>query len=131
MPLVTKDGRFDFRQWQPEVGVVRAERFKQCGSHSGEKLPVVGKGIDVALRNTALQVAVDILNVFWFSAVDVTREVEVEVVFRVGNLQERGSGNGEFNMDAPFVSIILFVCVSSHDLFSSETKMHTPKWKER
>ncbi len=41
-------------------------------------MPVVGKRIEVALRDAAAQVAVDVLQVFGLGAVDVARQVIVE-----------------------------------------------------
>ena len=63
--------------------------LEQRGAHAGEHLPVVGQRVEVALGDAAAQVAVDVLQVLGLGAVDVARQVEVEVVLRVGDLVER------------------------------------------
>ena len=56
--------------------------LEQRGAHAGEDLPVALERIEVALRDAAAQVAVDVLQVLRLGAVDVARQVEVEVVLR-------------------------------------------------
>ena len=55
--------------------------------------PILGRPwegmVDVAVGDAALQVAVDVLNVFRFAAVDVPRQVEVVVVLGVFDFRDR------------------------------------------
>jgi hypothetical protein len=56
-------------------------RFENAGFQSGQNLPVCFKGLDIPVRDAALQVARDILEVFGLLAVEVSREVEIKVIF--------------------------------------------------
>jgi hypothetical protein len=58
-------------------------------AHAGDNLPVASEVINIALRNAAAQVAVDVLDVLRLGAVDVAREVEIVVVLRVGDFLNR------------------------------------------
>ena len=68
--------------------VAGAERFEQGGAQAGHDFPIMAEGIEVALGDAAAQVGVDVLQVLRLGAVDVAREVEVEVVLRVGDLRD-------------------------------------------
>ena len=50
--------------------------FRRCGQHG----PVALQRIDIGARDAAFQVALDVLQVFGRLAVDVARQVEIEVV---------------------------------------------------
>ena len=65
------------------------KRFKQYGTNAGHVLPIVAKGIEIALRDADAQVAVDVLEVLRLGAVDVALEVVVVVVLRVGDFGDR------------------------------------------
>ena len=82
---VAEDGGLDLaRCGTLELRSSRAAgRLEQRGAHAGEDLPVAVERVEVALRDAAAQVAVDVLQVLRLGAVDVAREVEVEVVLRV------------------------------------------------
>jgi hypothetical protein len=62
--------------------------FEQRGANAGKDFPIGFQSyrvINIALGNAAAQMAVDVLQVLRLGAVDVTREVEVVVVLRVGD----------------------------------------------
>jgi hypothetical protein len=82
------------------AGVFRL--FEQGGAHGGDNLPVTIKGVDVTLRDAAAQMAVDVLDVLRLGAVDVAREIEVEVVLRVTDFRDRhhaGVARDEHDLD--------------------------------
>ena len=87
---VGEDDGLDFSLGWLNGGVAGAGRLcEQGGAQAGHDLPVVAEGIQIALGDAAAQVAVDVLQILRLGAVDVAREVEVEVVLRVGNFRER------------------------------------------
>ncbi len=88
------------RQLQPAVAGP-ARRLEQRGAHAGKHLPVAVERIDVAVRDAAAQVAVDVLQVLRLGAVDVARQVEVEVVLRVGDLGQRHHAGVARDFDLP------------------------------
>ena len=76
------------RQFQPAVaGAARV--LEQQRADRGQHLPVALERVDVALGDAAAQVGVDVLQVFGLGAVDVARQVEVEIVPGVGDLGKR------------------------------------------
>ena len=87
---VAEDGGLHLGERQLQARVAGAARgLEQHGAHAGEHLPVRAERVEIALRDAAAQVAVDVLQVLGLGAVDVARQVEVEVVLRVGDLVER------------------------------------------
>ena len=87
---VTEDRGLHLGQRQLEARVARATGgLEQRGAHAGEHLPVVGERVEIALGDAAAQVALDVLQVLRLRAVDVARQVEVEVVLRVRDLGQR------------------------------------------
>ena len=62
------------------------DRLEQGGAHAGEDSPVGLKVIKVAIGNSAAKVSGDVLQILSLAAVDVARQVEVEVVLRVADL---------------------------------------------
>ena len=55
-------------------------RLKQHRSHPAEDLPVAGQIINITIGNAAAQVGVNILQVLRLRAINVAREVQIEVV---------------------------------------------------
>ena len=53
--------------------------LEQRLAHRWNDLPVAIQSVDVALQDAAAQVTIDVLDILRFGAVDVAREVEVEV----------------------------------------------------
>src|ERR1700730_5726744 len=73
---VTEDGGVDVADRHLELDVAGPiGAFEERGAHTREDLPVASEVINVALRNATPQVAVNILNVLRFAAVNVAREV--------------------------------------------------------
>ena len=71
--------------------IVIAERMEEGGFEAGENGPVWFEGSDVAVGDAAVQVAGDVLKVFWLLAVNVARQVEVElVVLDLGEADQAG-----------------------------------------
>ena len=87
---MAEDGGLDLADGDREPGVAGAVgRGEERGAHGGEDLPVAVEAVDVAVGDAAAQVGVDVLQVLGLGAVDVAREVEVEVVLRVADLGQR------------------------------------------
>ena len=87
---VAEDGGLDLARRHFELAVAGPpRRLEERGAHGGEDLPVAVEVVDVAVRDAAAQVGVDVLQVLRLGAVDVAREVEVEVVLRVADLGQR------------------------------------------
>src|SRR5271165_1434031 len=81
---VAKDGGFDFANRDLELRVTGPTGiFEQRGAHSREYLPVPFEGINVAVRDATPQVGINVLEVLRVAAVNVAREVEIEVVLRI------------------------------------------------
>ena len=55
-------------------------RLKERGPHAGQDVPVGRQTIEIAVRDTALEMRGDVLHIFRLAAVDITRQIEVEVV---------------------------------------------------
>ena len=74
------DGLFDVGfvdlEVEESLAVLLEQRLLKLGAHS----PVAIEGLDVRFGDTALQVASDVLQVFGLLAVDVARQVQVEIV---------------------------------------------------
>ena len=86
---VGEDGGFNFSLGWLNGGVAGAGGLcEQGGAQAGHDLPVVAERIEVALGDAAAQVAVDVLQILRLGAVDVAREVEVEVVLGVGDFRD-------------------------------------------
>ena len=79
--------RFGHRLAQPRIA--GALKLEQGAAQPRHFLPVGGKGVDVALGDAAVQVRVDVVQVFRLAAVDVTRQVEVAVVLFTGDFIQR------------------------------------------
>jgi hypothetical protein len=62
-----------------------ADRLEQSRPHAEKLLPIGSKRIQVALRNAASQVAVDVLNVFRRGAVDVAWKIKIKIVLGIGD----------------------------------------------
>ncbi|MNR39706.1 hypothetical protein D3C85_1579380 [compost metagenome] len=95
-------GGLDVVLWQSEAGVAWAAcRLKQGSTQAGHLLPVRGERVDVALGDTSVEVRINILQVFRLATVDVTWQVEVEVILRVGNLVKRHHAGIARGIDLP------------------------------
>src|SRR4030095_8882233 len=55
--------------------------MEEGGFESGENAPIFFEGSDVAVGNAAAQVTGNVLHVLWLLAVNVARQVEVELIF--------------------------------------------------
>ena len=87
---VAEYGGLDVRASNLETAVAGALRlFEQCGAHGWEDLPIVFERVNVTIRDAAAQVGVNVLQVLRFGAVNVTREVKVEVVLLVADFGQR------------------------------------------
>jgi hypothetical protein len=87
---VAEDGGFDFVDWKFELSVAgTVGLFEQCGAYGGKDFPVFFQTINVAIRNTAAQMPVNVLRILRLGAVDVPREVEVVVVLCIGDFTDR------------------------------------------
>ena len=87
---MTEDGGFDVADRDLELAVAGPiGRFEERGAHGREDLPVAFEVIDVAVRDATAQVGVNVLQVLRLGAVDVAREVEVEVVLRIADFGQR------------------------------------------
>ena len=85
---MTEDGSVDVGRRYLQTAVAGAtRRFEQERAHGRKHLPVTVERINVAVRDAAPQMSVDVLQVFRLGAIDVTREVEVEVILRVADLR--------------------------------------------
>ena len=99
---VAEDGGLDLRDGELELAVAGAVGLlEQRGAHAGDDLPVAVERINVAVRDAAAQVAVDVLQVLRLGAVDVAREVEVVVVLRVADLRDRHQARVARDFDLP------------------------------
>src|SRR5439155_19772756 len=74
------DGGLDSRLLHSEVEVAGATFLKQCVTELRTDGPVALECIDIGLRDPALQVTRDVLEVLGYLAVDVARQIEIEVV---------------------------------------------------
>src|SRR5258708_31167917 len=70
----------DRRLVHGEIDVARAAGFEQHLSEIRTDFPIAAEGIHIAYRNSAAQVAFDVLKVFGLLAIDVTLQVQVELV---------------------------------------------------
>ena len=87
---MAEDGGLHLSDGEIQRGVAGAGGFPEHGdAQAGHDLPVAAKRIQISLGDAAAQVAVDVLQILWLGAVDVAREVEVEVVLRVGDFRDR------------------------------------------
>ena len=87
---VVEDRPLHLRDGNPELGVTGAISWReQGGAHRRQDAPVVGQCLDVAVRDTATQMGVNVLPILRLGTVNVTREVEVVVVLRVGDFAHR------------------------------------------
>lgn len=78
---VAVDQRLDLGGRGAECGVAGTGRLEEGGAEFGADVPVVVKGIDVAVGDAAEEVAADVLDVLGLLGVDVAGQVEIEVVF--------------------------------------------------
>jgi len=86
---VAEDGGLDVRRRDAELAVAAMGGFlEQCGTHAGDDIPVGVEGVEIALRDAAAQVGGEILDVLGLGAVDVAGQVEVVVVFRIGDFRD-------------------------------------------
>ena len=81
---VAEDGGLDISCVEVRIARVFAWA-KETGTKRGHDFPVAAERVDIAIRDTATEVGVDVLEVFWFSAIDVAGEVEIVVVFGVAD----------------------------------------------
>ena len=98
---VAEDGRLDVSGGDFQLAVAgTVGLLEQRGADGGDDLPVGFERVNVAVRDAAVEMGVDVLNVLRFGAVDVAREVEVEVVLRVTDLGERDHAGvaGDFEL---------------------------------
>ena len=63
------------------MSIMSAERMEESGLEAGENAPVCFEGSDIVVGDAAVQVASNVLDVLRLLAVDVARQVEVEVIF--------------------------------------------------
>src|SRR5262245_41102983 len=95
-----------------QLAVARAVRFlEQRLAHGRDDLPVAVECIYVAFRDTAAQMAVNVLQIFRLGAVDVSRKIEVVVVLRVANFRDRHETRVARKFDLPREYVDYFVDV--------------------
>jgi hypothetical protein len=96
------DSGFDVSVVDREIEIVGPVQLEQDLTELWAYTPVRLEGIDIGSRNTALKVALDVLNILGRLAVDIAREVEVERVLldipirlkQVAGLLREGGGHG-------------------------------------
>jgi hypothetical protein len=86
---VSEDGLAHFGHGLAQPRVAGALGLEQDAAQAGHFLPVGGESVDVAFGDTAVQVRVDVVQVFRCAAVDVAWQVEVVVVLLAGDLVQR------------------------------------------
>jgi len=80
---VVADGRTHLLRLDQRVGIARARvRPEERGADARHDIPELGQQVDVPVRHAALQMRLDVLKILGIGAVDVARDVEVEVVAR-------------------------------------------------
>ena len=77
---VAEDGGLEFGGRWLEAGIARTQGVEERRPQAGHHLPVGIQRVQVALWNAAVQVGVDVLDVFRFGTVDITRDIQVVVV---------------------------------------------------
>src|SRR5260370_14102628 len=99
---VAEDGGFDVANRDLELRVAGPIGiFEQRGAYRGEDLPVALEAINVAVRYAAAQVGVNVLQVLQFTAVNVAREIGVEVVVRIDDFVQRHHARIPVNFQLP------------------------------
>ena len=90
---MAEDGRLHFRDRQAQLAIsCPIRRLRQHSASSGQHIPIAFQPlriVDVTHRDAAAQMAIDVLQVFRLRRVDITRQVEVEIVPGVGYLLQR------------------------------------------
>ena len=87
---VSEDGRLLLRRLDPRLAVAPpAVAGKQRLAQRGEDVPVGIERVEVAVGYAALQMRLEVLEVFRLAGIDVARKVEVVVVGRIGDLGHR------------------------------------------
>ena len=88
--VVAEDGGLDLRRRDAELAVAAMGRFlEESGAHAGDDIPVGMEGVEIALGDAAAQVGGEVLDVLGLGAVDVAGQVEIVVVFRIGDFRDR------------------------------------------
>src|SRR5208282_2772345 len=98
--LVAEDGGLYFGYGELHLAVARTvSLFEKFGTHGGNELPVRRKGIDITVWDTASQMTVNILQILRFGAVNIARQVKVEVVPRITDFCHRYHARITWNLD--------------------------------
>ena len=74
------DGGLDGRLLHREIDVAGTIYFEQSLPQSRAYIPVLFERIHISHGDAASQVAINVLQIFGFGAVDIARQVEVEFV---------------------------------------------------
>src|ERR1035437_9522487 len=60
-------------------------RFEKCGAQIWKDLPIEIQIINIAIRNTAAKMGINVLNILGFAAINIARKIEAEIVcFNLG-----------------------------------------------
>ena len=94
-----EDGLLHLADVEGQVAVAGTVRLEQLAAQLREGVPVGAEQVEVAVRDAAVQVGVEVLDVLGFGRVDVARDVEVVVVLRVGDLGERHHARVAVDLD--------------------------------
>ena len=91
---MAQDGGLQLWQRQLQLHIASmSSRFKEALAYARQHLPVsrqrASRVVQVTHRDAAAQVRRNVVQVFRLAAVDVARQVQVEVVLRIGNLGQR------------------------------------------
>src|SRR5674476_1093583 len=83
-----KDGLLDLTNVDRQITVARPVRLEELAAELRECIPIGAQRVEVPIRNAAVEVRMEILNVLGLRGIDVARDVEVVVILRVGDLAE-------------------------------------------
>src|SRR5690348_12472111 len=94
------DGLLDFRLLYLEFRISRSvEWSEECRLKARENLPVAVEIGDIVVRDAPSQMGVDVLEVFRLRAVNVARQVQVEIVLGITDLGKGDHARELWNFD--------------------------------
>ena len=96
---VVANGRANRLGFDQRIGITRARvRPEECAAETGHHFPEFRESVDITVRNTPLEMRLNVLKVFGIRAIDIARDIQIEIVTRNFRIRHETGVSGDLGL---------------------------------